>query len=104
MTNPIDILRDAIAAIVREEVAKLAPRQVDDYLTVNAAAEFASVATGTVRRWVREGLIAEHRAGRSLRVKRADLERLLAAPASARKSRDESPEALARSLARRRFG
>lgn len=100
--TPLDTLRDAIAAIVREEVAKLAPKgaPADDYLTVGAAAELASVAPGTVRRWVREGQLTEHRAGRTLRVKRRDLERLLAAPASTRRAREETPE----QMARRKFG
>ena len=100
--DPFATLRDAIVEIVRAEVAKLAPAPpVDDYLTVNAAAAFASVAPGTIRRWVRDGSLAEHRAGRVLRVRRSELERLLSAPPSrAKRGRDDSPEA----LARRRFG
>jgi hypothetical protein len=41
---------------------------------------------------IREGLLPRHRAGRELRVRRADLEALLAGP---RPTADASPEELA---------
>jgi excisionase family DNA binding protein len=64
---------------------------------VTGLEEVASVAEGTIRRWIREGKLVGHKAGRVVRVKRADLEALLRAGGR----RDEaSPE----ELARRAFG
>ena len=45
-----------------------------EFLTVNEVARCSSVSVGTVRRWIREGKLASCQAGRSLRVKRCDLE------------------------------
>ena len=53
------------------------------YLTVAQAAELASVTAATVRSWIREGHLTEHRAGRLLRVDRAELIALMATGASA---------------------
>ena len=101
MSDPFDNLRAAISEIIRAEFARLAkPAPVDDYLTVAAAAEFASVSTATIRRWVKDGDLKEHRAGRVLRVKRSDLERLLRVGSSKKRDRDETPE----EWARRKFG
>ena len=69
-------LEDIIRAIVRDELAR-SSRPTDEYLSTTAAAQFADVSVGTIRRWVREGKLKEHRAGRSVRVRRQDLERLL---------------------------
>ncbi len=98
MTDPLLALRSVIAEIVRDELAKMKPTAPDEFMTVLAASDFASVHPGTVRRWVRDGHLDEHRAGRSLRVKRSDLERLL--KDGAKKRCDETPEA----WARRKFG
>ncbi len=101
MSDPVDPLRAVIAEIVREEVAKAlaAARPAnDEYLTAIAAGELAQVAAGTIRRWIREGRLPEYKAGRVVRVKRADLEDLLRT--GVRKASDLSPEA----LARQRFG
>ena len=70
-----DQLTDLIADMVKAEVARqLAARDsVDEYLSVRSAADLADVAPGTVRRWIREGRIQRHGAGRHLRVRRADL-------------------------------
>lgn len=59
---------------------------------------------GTIRRWVRAGKLRGYRAGRVLRVRRDELDRMLAtgrhAPSKA--SNDESPEELAmRAIANR---
>lgn len=85
-------LRALIAEVVREEVARaLAARdRPDDYLSPRAAGALAKVAPATVRRWIREGRIAGHRAGSRLRVLRSDLEQLLRSGGA-----ELSPEALA---------
>lgn len=80
MTDPLDALREVIAQIVREEIAKagLAPKSAADaYLSVAEAADLASVAPGTIRRWVRVGDLPRCGAGRLLRVPRGALEQLL---------------------------
>jgi excisionase family DNA binding protein len=101
MTDPLAGLREYVAELVRAEVEKLKAAPADDYLTVNAAAAFASVAPGTVRRWVREGELQNYRAGRTIRVKRNELERLLKSGSSRKRPpADETPEA----LALRKFG
>lgn len=107
--DPLDALRTMIAEVVRQEIAKagLAPKPAgaDGYLSVAQAAELASVAPGTIRRWVREGELPDRRAGRVLRVRRADLEELLRRGGD-RRDRDEdlSPAELARRHAARDLG
>lgn len=85
-------LHDLIARIVRVEVAKAlaGATQPDDYLSTAAAGTFAAVAPGTIRRWIREGRLVGHRAGRMVRVRRAELERLLGE--GARRATGLSPE------------
>jgi excisionase family DNA binding protein len=91
---------DMISAKIAAEVARqLAARdRPAEYLTTDGAAALAGVAAGTIRRWIREGRIDEHRAGRMVRVRRADMEALLARgrrrPADAIGS--QTPEQLAR--------
>jgi excisionase family DNA binding protein len=71
-----------IERIVDERVAKaLAGRAPEDrYLSIAEAAGLASVHPDTIRRWIRDGKLKDHRAGSASRVSRRDLERLLAAP------------------------
>ena len=84
-------LRAMIVDVVREELRKMhAP---SEYLSTGDAARLAGVAAGTVRRWIREGRLTEHRAGRHVRIQRADVERLLA---GTRQTPDLTPEELAR--------
>lgn len=106
-TSPVSALTAAIVELVRAEVdrrvsAALAERPAATaYLSTAAAAAHAEVAPGTIRRWIREGRLVEHRAGRELRVSRAELEQLLGrgirAPGP---GRELTPE----QLAARRFG
>lgn len=94
--------RALVAEIVREEVAKAiaAVQRPEEYLTTRAAGDLAAVAEGTIRRWIREGRIVGHRAGRVLRVKRSELERLLT-----RAPKPSNDERLTpRQLAERDFG
>jgi excisionase family DNA binding protein len=92
-------LEQLVADMVRAEVARqLAERDAkpaDGYLPIAAAAELAGVSPATVRRWCRDGKLTEHRVGdRVVRVRRADVERLLDGGGG------ESPE----DAAVRRFG
>lgn len=95
-----EALRELVAEMVRAELAKQAKAPAnDEYLSTRKAGEFASVAPGTVRRWVRAGKLDGYHAGGELRVKRSDLERLLRTPPS-NDDGDLTPE----EHARRRFG
>lgn len=96
MSNIEDSLRTMIAEVVRDEIRKVLDEvRGDEYLSTQAAAELARVTDGTVRRWIRAGLLADHRAGPTgkIRILRTDLEALLRS--GARVENDESPEALA---------
>ena len=74
-------LEQLVRSIVRDELAKAKPaNDVTEFLSTTEAAEFASVAPGTIRRWIREGKLRDHRAGRLVRVLRTDLEKLLKEP------------------------
>lgn len=96
------LLRGLVAREVRAVIAASAP--ADDYLSTQDAAKLASVADGTIRRWIRERRLEPHRAGRHMRVRRADLVRLMKAPRPKSIHADDpatmSPEARARA----RFG
>lgn len=68
-----------IATRVREEVERQlaearAPRE---YLTTTESAALANVSQATVRRWVREGRLEAHGAGRELRILRIELDGLM---------------------------
>lgn len=69
-------LRVLIAELVDEALAKRGPAN-DEYMSPEQAAEVAKVAPATVRRWVREGKLPGHHAGRRVRVRRAELEEML---------------------------
>jgi len=76
-----ELIRDLVHAEVAAAVAKLATQQaavIDDYLTTRQAAKYAAIAQGTLRRWIAEGRLKTTRAGRYYRVRRADLDQLLA--------------------------
>jgi excisionase family DNA binding protein len=50
----------------------------DSYLTVAEVAELLKLNQQTVRNWIDQGSLAAVRVGRRVRIKRSDLERLLA--------------------------
>jgi excisionase family DNA binding protein len=78
MTNDLaEGLRLLIADAVRREMARIGQQPSDEYLSTASAAKLADVAEVTIRRWIRHGKLKAFRAGRLLRVSRADLERLL---------------------------
>lgn len=86
-------LRSLIAEIVREELAKLLRQPPDEYLSPASAAALAHVAPATIRRWIRQGKITGHHAGRAVRIRRADLELFLRS--GGRAANDLTPEQLA---------
>jgi excisionase family DNA binding protein len=97
VTNLEEGLRGLLAELVREEVRRqlVEATKPHEYLSAQEAGKVAGVARGTIRRWIREGRLLEHRAGRGVRVRRADLERLMR---EGRRKYDGnlSPEELAR--------
>jgi excisionase family DNA binding protein len=88
-------LRDMIERIVDERVEKrLAElRAPEEYLSPDEAGAVAGVHPDTIHRWIREGKLEKHRAGRLVRVRRSDVERLLRDGCRRRES--GSPEDLA---------
>ena len=68
------MLADVVREVMREDFARPA---AEEYLSVARAAEVADVTSGTIRTWMGEGKLGRYRAGRELRVKRSDLDRLL---------------------------
>jgi len=74
----MDPLRSLIVEIVREELARQRDALgADGFLTTFEAAERARVTQGTVRRWIAEGRLTSHVAGRVLRVRIAELDKLM---------------------------
>jgi excisionase family DNA binding protein len=96
--------RELIVDVVREEVRRVLGEatQSDEYLTTAEAAEVAKVAQGTIRRWIRDGRLTPHHAGRELRVRRLDLDALM--HDGGRRDRERTPEELAEDFVRRRHG
>jgi excisionase family DNA binding protein len=71
----VKLVEDAVRRALKEHV----PQTTEDiYLSVARAADVAEVNPATVRKWVEEGRLGRYRAGRELRVKRSELDRLLA--------------------------
>ncbi len=83
------LVREEVRQVVRDELGMLAssqatPRNVaESYLSVAKAAHVADVAPGTIRAWIRAGRLESRRAGRVLRVGRAELERFMKGELSA---------------------
>ena len=90
-----DGLRAMIERIVDERVAAaLAKRDApSDNLTTAEAARHARVSPRTIRRWLDEGRLRAHRAGRKLLIRRCDLEALLRD--GGRPDRELTPEQIA---------
>lgn len=77
-TELVALIERMIDERVDERVKAALSRSADEYLSTAEAARLAGVHRETIIRWIREGRLTEHRAGRCVRVKRGDLERLLA--------------------------
>lgn len=91
----MESLVERIREIVREELARA--RGAVEYLTIQQAAEVAGVHHATVRAWIKERTLPAVRAGRRVRIKRSELDALLARPRAGTPSPDEE---VARLLAR----
>jgi excisionase family DNA binding protein len=91
------LLVEVAREVLREELAKM-PRR-EEFLSTAKAAAHAQVAAGTIRRWIRERRLVGYRAGRQVRVRREDLDKLLRSGPSVN-ANQLTPE----QLARRDFG
>lgn len=89
----LDLITEAVRRAVREELAT-APQKPHSYLDVAAAASLASVSPQTVRLWIRQGRLRRYSTGRSLRVRRDELEALLAAGPDSDSAADPAAAAL----------
>src|SRR5579871_2248749 len=67
-----EAVRCELAAFAGSEAGALRNSE-DAYLSVAKAARVADVAPGTIRAWIRHGRLTAKRAGRVLRVSRAEL-------------------------------
>lgn len=106
-------LRAWIADIVRTELkvqlAGIVPSPKvppSPFMTVKEAGEYARVSPATIRKWIRDGRLEAHGAGRELRVRVDDLIDALRSPQRRRapragKVRELSPEELANEMIER---
>ena len=83
------LVRDEVRCVIREELAS----NTSEFLSVADAARAASVSPQTIRKWMSEGKLPRHAAGRVLRIRRTDLEKCLTTRAPSPST--ESPEELA---------
>lgn len=96
-------LTNAIRHLVQTEVAAqvaaaLAERPaVAELLSTSEAAQYAKVTPRSILRWLDQGKLRALHAGRELRIRRADLDKLMRG--GRRREVELSPEALARELA-----
>ena len=70
-----DVVERRLLPLMNERMTAVAAPA--EWLSVNEAAKHAGVADDTVRDWIQRGDLPEHRAGRHLRVRRDELDRLL---------------------------
>lgn len=87
-----DTLRTIVREVVREEfrahglgsqpAAAHASTDTPAFVTTKQAAQIAGVHVATIRDWVQRGLLHDHRAGRLLRVERAELIAMMASAQS----------------------
>jgi len=98
-----EAFRPLISEVVREELAKQQPAAPDVLLSTRAAAAVAGVAPGTIRRWIDEGRLTGHHAGRVLRIRRTELEQMLAAAPRRSRRRVAAAHMTPEELARRDF-
>lgn len=73
------IVREEVRAALAEALIRNAPAKPADggYLSIVGAAGYASVAPGTLRRWIRSGRLPVRRAGRVYRIARSELDAFL---------------------------
>ena len=95
MSDLDDRLREMIREVVRDEVRTAIAKAVkpDELLRTAAAAKLADVTPKTIRRWVDDGRLTRHHAGRELRISRHELEDLMRGECVG--DRDLTPEQMA---------
>lgn len=71
---------DRLRLVIREELAKQA--RPAEYLTPEEAATVARVDKSTVHAWLRDRRLRRYGEGRIVRIRRDELDRLLAGPAA----------------------
>jgi excisionase family DNA binding protein len=104
------VIGEELRRVVREELpgllAQLLPAMPggDCYLAVAKAAEIADVHPDTIRGWVKAGHLAQHRAGRELRIRLDELRRFLDGGGGGPKNRQTPEEEANQILSRRGMG
>ena len=89
-----EIVREELRAVMAEQGGSTPTRNAGDtYLSIAKAAQFADVAPGTLRRWIRTGRLSARRAGRVHRISCAELETFLT-----RGAKDDAVVAKARKI------
>lgn len=98
------VVREEMRAVMRETLAEVKPASV--YLSVTKAADIADVDPETIRRWLSKGLLPDHRAEPTShsRIRRDELDQLLAAKPKAADGTGDSAEAVAAAILRQRGG
>ncbi|MBI3203049.1 MAG: helix-turn-helix domain-containing protein [Myxococcales bacterium] len=74
------LVREALRDVLREELPRLLPGSTarPTYLSPKQAADVAATSVSTIRSWIRGGRLRPYRAGRLVRVRRDEVEALLA--------------------------
>jgi excisionase family DNA binding protein len=68
---------DALRRELRAALAERPSSGNDGFMTVAAAAKYAGVHPSTIRAWIKDGRLPRHLAGRHLRIRRDEIDRLL---------------------------
>lgn len=92
-------VNESMRAMLRELLVEVRPSLVGDYITVKEAARISGFHPSTIRKWIRMGRLPRHGTGRQLRVRRDELDRLLAADPG---GDERTPEEIADEVLRRR--
>lgn len=69
--------RSDVPAVPRAPRVELPDSSPKELLTLREAIAFAKVSDPTIRRWIRTGVLRAYRAGRQVRIDKADLVRFL---------------------------
>jgi len=86
------LVKEAVREALREEMNGTHPAAGDEYMSVANAAKTADVAAATIRTWIDEERLGRYHAGRLLRVKRSELDRLMRTPPTPRPGNDSRDE------------
>jgi excisionase family DNA binding protein len=93
----VEQLRAWVTSVARAEVERALQEgaRVPEYLSTKDAAALAKVSVATVRRWISEGRLERHGAGREIRVSRDQLQGLM------RPGKRQRPRRVVRKVSRR---